>query len=165
MEVLGTCVKPGAHAAACGHNRTFTEMPQHTLFAYVDGADLHAVAASLEECLNTFAQEGDWRATAPMVVNQQGALDGLRAGDLPSWDLGLNLSLPDVGREPERWFVDVERIALFLGRLHGQFERDFIIGIADNSTGISEDLFTVDSDVPNLARLREVIGVEALKGQ
>lgn len=139
-------------------------MPQHILFAYVDGADLHEIADSLEEQLVALAKEGDWRVTAPVVVNQLGSEDGLRAGDLPSWDLGLNLSLPDVGREAEGWFLDVERIARFMGRLHGQFKRDFIIGIADVGSGISEDLFAVESDVPDLALLRKIIGVKPPEG-
>ena len=135
-------------------------MPKHVLFAYIDGADLHEVADSLEERLVAFAEEDDWRVAEPVVVNQRGSENGLRAGDLPSWDLGLNLSLPDIGREPEGWFLDVERIARFMGHLHGQFKRDFIIGIADVGTGISEDLFAVESDVPDLALLRQIIEVE-----
>lgn len=151
--------------AAVGQNQTFVEMPKHTLFAYVDGADLHAVAGSLEGRLNAFAQEGGWRTAPPMVVNQQATSDGLRAGDMPLWDLGLNLSLPDVGCEPEGWFADVERVARFMGHLHAQFERDFVIGIADNGSGVAEDLMTVDSFVPDIALLREVIGVEVPKSR
>ncbi|CAN7750354.1 hypothetical protein LJR130_006708 [Variovorax sp. LjRoot130] len=129
---------------------TFTSMSKHTLFAYVDGADLHEIADSLEKRLDAFAREGDWRVAAPLVVNRRGTDDGLRAGDLPSWDLGLNLALPDVGQEPDRWFADVERITVFLGTLHSAFGRDFVIGIADNVTGIAEDLFFVESAVPSL---------------
>lgn len=139
-------------------------MSKHTLFAYVDGADLHGIADSVERRLAAFARESDWRVAAPFVVNQRGTDDGLPAGDLPPWHLGLNLSLPDVGHEPEGWFLDVERIARFMGRLHAHFERDFVIGIADNGTGIEEDLFTIASDLPDLARLRQVIGVEPPKG-
>lgn len=139
-------------------------MPKHTLFAYVEGADLHEIADSVEGRLDAFAKEDGWRVAAPFVVNQRGHDDGLGGGDLPAWDLGLNLSLPDVGHEPEGWFLDGERIARFMGRLHGQFKRDFVIGIADNGTGVSEDLFTVESEVPDLARLRQIIGVEPPKG-
>ncbi|GKS73321.1 hypothetical protein AVME950_00515 [Acidovorax sp. SUPP950] len=148
-----------------GQHQTFTSMPKHMLLAYVDGADLHEIADSLEERLVDLAKEGGWRVTAPVVVNQRGSEHGLCAGDLPSWDLGLNLSLPDVGREPEGWFLDVERIARLMGRLHGQYKRDFIISIADIATGISEDLFAVESDVPDLALLRKVIGVEPPEGK
>lgn len=139
-------------------------MSKHTLFAYVDGADLHDIADSVERRLDAFARGRDWRVAVPFVVNQRGTDDGLRAGDLPPWHLGLNLSLPDVGDEPEGWFLDVERIARFMRRLHAHFERDFVIGIADNGTGVAEDLFTIESDLPDLARLRQVIGVEPPKG-
>jgi hypothetical protein len=135
-------------------------MSKHTLFAYVDGSDLHEIADSVESRLTAFAAECGWRIAAPVVVNQRGDADGLRAGDLPSWDLGLNLTLPDVGHEPEGWFSDVERIARFMGRLHGQFKRDFVIGIGDNESGVSEDLFTVDAEIPDLAELRRIVGVE-----
>ena len=136
-------------------------MPKHTLYAYVDGADLHGIADSVEGRLNTFAKEGGWRTAAPFVVNQRGSEDGLRAGDLASWDLGLNLPLPEARSEFEGWFIDVERIARFLGKLHAKFERDFIIGIADNSAETAEDFFTVESDIPDLVRLRQVIGIES----
>lgn len=74
------------------------------------------------------------------------------------------LSSSDVGDEPDGWFQDVERIARFLGRLHVQFERDFVIGIGNNATGISEDLFTVESDAPDLTELRQIIGADSSGG-
>jgi len=135
-------------------------MSKHTLYAYVEGADLHEIVESMQGCLDAFAKEGGWRVAAPSVVNQRGTEKGLRDGDLPLWDLGLNLELPDIGDAPEEWFLDVERIARFMGRLHAQFERDFVIGIGNNATGITEDLFTVESDAPDLAELRQIIGVE-----
>jgi hypothetical protein len=73
--------------------------------------------------------------------------------------LGLNLQLPDPGTEPRGWFADIEAIALFLGRLHRECGRDFIIGIADNETGITDDLYDVSTDSPDLGRLRAVVGV------
>jgi hypothetical protein len=57
------------------------------------------------------------------------------------------------------WFDDVEAIARLLGRLHAEFGRDFIIGIADTNTGIAEDLFGVSTGSPNLNELRAIIGV------
>lgn len=133
-------------------------MTKHTLYAYVEGADLHEIADSMQGCLDAFVKEGGWRVAAPLVVNQRGTEEGLRDGDLPLWDLGLNLELPDVGGEPEGWFSDVERIARFMGCLHAQFERDFVIGIGNNASGIAEDLFTIESDAPDLAELRQIIG-------
>ena len=53
------------------------------------------------------------------------------------WDLGVNLELPDAGREPPGWFSDVEEIAVFLRLLSDESGRDFVIGIADAKTGIS----------------------------
>lgn len=47
----------------------------------------------MQGCLDALAKEGGWRVAAPFVVNQLGTEEGLRDGDLPLWDLGLNLEL------------------------------------------------------------------------
>jgi len=138
-------------------------MSKHSLFAYVDGADLHEIEGELDAKFVDFIRNRSWKLHIPWVVNQRGCTQGLRDGDLPTWDLGLNLVLPDIGHEPEGWFSDVEQIAKLAGELHSQFGRDFVIGIADTKTGITEDLFDVDSDTPDLALLRQVIGVEPPK--
>jgi hypothetical protein len=78
---------------------------------------------------------------------------------LPLWDLGLNLQLPDPGTESPGWFADVEAVAQFLGTLHRECGRDFIIGIADMRTGITENLFDLSTDSPDLSKLRVIIGV------
>ena len=49
--------------------------------------------------------------------------------------------MPDPGMEPAGWFAYVEAIARFFGNLHGEFGRDFVIGIGDAQTGIAEDLY------------------------
>lgn len=134
-------------------------MPKHTLYAYVDGADLLEIETALEKKLDDLVQRTLWRCGIPRVVNQRGAAAGLQEGGLPSWDIGLNFDLPDVGQEPEGWFSDVERIAGIAGQLHSLFGRDFVMGIADTKTGLTEDLFDVDSATPDLAELRQIIGV------
>jgi hypothetical protein len=45
--------------------------------------------------------------------------------------------------EPAGWFADVEAIARFFGNLHGEFGRDFVVGISDAQTGIAEDLYCI----------------------
>ena len=93
------------------------------------------------------------------MVSQKTDVSGSHPDDLPDWDLGLNLTLPDTGDEPDGWFGDVERIAEYLAKLHSTFAREFVIGIADNATGVTEDLFFVESNAPDLGRLRSAIGV------
>jgi len=135
-------------------------MPRHTLYAYVDGADLDDVADMLDARFAEFVASRHWVAGRASVVNQRhGAEAGTRPGDLPLWELGLNLELPDPDAEPSGWFVDVEAVALFLGALHRECGRDFIIGIADAESGITEDLFDVSTDSPDLSRLRAIVGV------
>ena len=96
----------------------------------------------------------------PRLTNQRRERDpSLRPGDLPDWDLGLNLDLPDPPQEPEGWFEDVERIATFLAELHTVTGRDFVIGICDHERGFSEDLALIDSASVDLDFLRRIIGV------
>jgi hypothetical protein len=136
-------------------------MPRHTLYAYVDGSDLHGNAAKLESEFARFVAETDWAQARPWVVNQRREDEPtLGPDDLPDWELGLNMYLPDPGKEPPGWFSDIERIATFLGRLHTKTGRDFVIGIGDSERGISEDLYVIDRPDPDLALLRETIGVK-----
>jgi len=136
-------------------------MPRHTLYAYVEGFDLHDIANRLESRFARFVAETHWVWGKPWVVNQNREGDpSLGPDDLPGWEVGLNMHLPDPGEEPREWFSDVERIAKFLGRLNTDMGRDFIIGIGDNERGFSEDLFSVDGPEPNIAFLRKIVGVK-----
>lgn len=134
-------------------------MQRHTLYAYVDGSDLEDVAAPIEERLVEFAAAPGWVNSRPTVVNQKTDVPGSHPDDLPDWELGINLALPDPGDEPAGWFGDVERLAGCAAKLYSVFGREFVIGIADNVTGVTEDLFFVESDAPDLGRLRSAIGV------
>jgi hypothetical protein len=135
-------------------------MPRHNLYAYVHGSDLEDVADMLDARFAEFVESRPWVAGRVSVVNQQhGEETCMQPGDLPLWDLGLNLELPDPGTEPTGWFADVEAVAQFLGTLHRECGRDFVIGIADTATGITDDLFDVSTDSPDLAKLRAIIGV------
>ena len=135
-------------------------MSRQTLFAYVDGADLEDVAESLEARFTQFVGSQRWVAGRAVVVNQRhGKETCTQPGDLPLWDLGLTLALPDPGVESAGWFSDVEAVARFLGTVHRESGRIFIIGIADTETGITEDLFDVSTDSPDLDKLRAIIGV------
>ena len=135
-------------------------MPKHLLYAYVDGSDLHELEESLLASFDNFVDSREWTLQGVKVVNQRhDEDDSLSEGDLPGWDLGLNVDLPDVGQEPEGWFADVEAIATWLGGLHVQTRRDFIIGIFDTDLHTADDLFDVGSEQPDINELREIIGV------
>ena len=79
---------------------------RHTLFAYVDGSDLDDIADALEARLQAFVEARGWVAGEAWVVNQQLEADAscTEPEDIPCWDLGLNLHLPDPGMEPAGWF-------------------------------------------------------------
>ncbi len=135
-------------------------MPKHTLYAYVDGSDLHDIVGEVEARLERFVNGSQWNVGKPWLVNQRRENDpSLSPSDLPDWEVGLNLELPEPGSEPRGWFQDVERIANFLGELHASLGRDFVIGIVDNERRGSEDLFFVTSRAPDLSELRQIIGV------
>src|SRR5262245_2731354 len=75
-------------------------MPQHTLYAYVDGADLDGIADALDARFAEFVEGRQWVAGRASVVNQRhGHETCSQPGDLPLWDLGLNLELPHPDRE------------------------------------------------------------------
>jgi hypothetical protein len=135
-------------------------MPQHVLYAYVHGSDLHDVAANIERRIQEFIEATTWHHDPPWLVNQRRDDDpSLGPGDLPDWDLGLNLNLPDPTAAPAGWFDDVQRIARFLGQLHDETGREFIIGIGDTTRPwFSEDLLLVDRNDPDLADLRTILG-------
>jgi hypothetical protein len=136
-------------------------MPLQELYAYVDGADLESVANILVARFSELVGSRHWICGRAWVVNQrhEQAAD-TQPDDLPLWELGLNLEIPDVGAEPNGWFSDIEAIAIFLGRLHRETGRDFVIGVADAGTGAThEDMFFVSSDEPDTKTLREVFRV------
>ena len=134
-------------------------LTRHILYAYVDGSDLVEVAEPLVERFETFISSRQWVSATPTVVDQIDSDQEYSPGELHHWDLGLNLILPDLSSDPPTWYPDVEAIAIFLGSLHSDFQRGFVIGIADTRTGVSEDLFDISSDQPDLQCLRAILGV------
>lgn len=125
-------------------------MARHTLYAYALGKDLHEVAGLVVQRVMYFIRKTRWRHGKPRLVDQQ---------QNDQFDLGLNYDLPDPPNEPAGWFEDIERIATFCAELRTTTGRDFAIGIGDNSSGVAEDLFYIDTDKPNLLKLRQMIGV------
>ena len=64
-----------------------------TLYAYAHGSDLADIADFLQAALDEFVDSRDWFCDAK-VVNQRAPQAQSSAGDLPDWDLGVNLALP-----------------------------------------------------------------------
>ena len=125
-------------------------MARHTLYAYVEGQDLHEVAGIVVQRVSYFVRKELWRYGKPRLVDQQRGRD---------WELGFNFDLPDPPQEPPGWFEDVERIALICADLQRETGRGFVLGIGDSVSGISQDLFRIDSATVDLGQLRRVIGV------
>jgi hypothetical protein len=136
---------------------------KHTLYAYADGADLLDVEAMLRDELVAFVEGRSWSRDTWFVNQRHPREVTHRPTDLPDWDLGLNHELPDPGTEQEGWFVEVEDIAQFLGELAEKSGRSFVIGVADNQTGIADDIHSIKSADVDILRLRDIVGVGSPK--
>ncbi|MFO0570323.1 MAG: hypothetical protein U0263_32070 [Polyangiaceae bacterium] len=127
----------------------------HTLYAYVHGSDLDDIAELLLRDLQTFVRQTPWKTAEPSVVSQRSPADPtLASGDVPDWDLGLNLPLP-LG--PSTAIDDAVTIAQHLVELRARVSRDFVIGLHDDRTGATEDLFFVDSHTLDVDSLRAAL--------
>lgn len=119
-----------------------------TLFAYVDGRDLGhdadrdaSLVAAVEARLDALVEKRTWISKDVWVVNQH---------EPPHWDLGLNLKVPSSAK----WAEDVVAIAEELGALHRETKARFVIGIHDETSESTTDIFTVETDAPDLEELR-----------
>jgi hypothetical protein len=133
-------------------------MPKQTLFAYVQGTDLEAVAETLAARFDALAAERTWVAKDVWVVNQQFPLEaGAKPGDVAEWDLGFNLALAGARTRPAAWVEDVVAIADLFASIHRETGRKFVIGIHDDKTNTTKDLFFVDSAKPDLEKLKAAL--------
>lgn len=126
-----------------------------TLYAYVDGSDLDGVAEPLIDDLVTFVARTVWKTATPVVVNDRLPPGGTSSSnDLPVWNVGLNLPAPP---NSPAVLEDVVAIVQRLVSLRAQFNRDFVIGLHDPTTGIAEDFFFVDSEHVDMEQLRALL--------
>lgn len=149
-SMLSDCYRPIAD---------LPHMSRHILYAYVDCADLEDISEPLLRRFHAFASEGLWVMHAPTVINRREDAK-TQGGDLPLWEMGVNVLLPDPGAEPIGWFGDIERIARFACGLNVEFQREFVLGIHNAVTRTSEDLFFINEAKPDLEALRRIIGTE-----
>lgn len=128
----------------------------HVIYAYVDGSDLEDVAELLEARLDALVAAHRWASQVPRVVNQRHPPDpSVGPDDLPDWDLGLNL---DVGPlcVTRHLLQDLATVVDALQAVYFATHRSFVLGVADASAGLTEDLIYVGPNVPgekDLARL------------
>lgn len=130
-------------------------MAKLTLFAYVQGADLEDVVDTIEARLDALVASRKWISNDVWVVNQR------IPGDVPEWDLGLNLAVAGPRSRPVTWVEDAVAIAKELGELHRTTGRKFVIGMHDEKTNTTKDLFFVESATPDLEKLKAALGATA----
>lgn len=124
-------------------------MVRHTLYAYPDGHISATMFRELELTLASLIHTVTWRQL-PYIAS---------TGSGREKTVGYNLELPDPGKEQPGWYSDVESIAMLLAGLVEKTRLTFVIGIHDESTGVSEDLHFIQSSDPDFERLRAIIGV------
>jgi hypothetical protein len=127
----------------------------HTLYAYLEGFDHSEVESRVEQLVNDFASSSSVQQLDVWLVNQR----RVAADGESEWDLGLNLEIPEPAAEPDSWFEDVEEVLQFAARLRREVGTDVVIGLGNDQTGVAEDIFVVDSDVPDPAYLKQFLGV------
>ena len=108
-----------------------------TLYVYVDGSDLHDQEELLVSEFEALAQR--WSGLNAVVVNQREEhTSNMLPGDLPDWDLGINIPLDRFGKN------QAEELIPFLRNLAHSTEHEFVIGIGEPS-GMTDDVIYVDS--------------------
>ena len=129
---------------------------QNTLYAYLIGSSFDDIAEPVANRIEEFIRSRTW--LCPRVWSVDRTL--IAADGDPEWNLGVCLDLPDPKVEPPGWFADVAALVGFLVQLRIEFQHDIILGLTDNRTGCAEDILEIDSDSPDLAYLRRVIGTQ-----
>ena len=135
------------------------KMRKHILYAYAEGSDFDHVSKSIVERFESLIKIREWSSGEAWIVNQRSED---RAGEA-RWELGINLELPDPGQEPAGWFSDIEEVAVTCNELCQAHHVGFVIGIADQMTGVTDDLFGIDGGSIDIERLKAIIGYEAPK--
>ncbi len=134
-------------------------MRKHVLYAYAEGDDFDLVVVPITARLDALIENREWISGDARVVNQQrqksDSADGL--------DLGINLELPDPETEPDGWFEDVEEIAITCNELARDYDTPFVIGISDQQSGITDDLFGLDGGAIDVEKLKAIIGADPPK--
>jgi len=102
------------------------ERGQETLYAYVEGADLADIAPVLHTQVAALLSSRRW-ACEVWLVDQQYEDDRLKPGDLPYWDLGVNLAISPT--DQEGYQQDLVALYRGLAQVGGATGRTFVLGL------------------------------------
>ncbi len=131
-------------------------MSRNILYAYVDGYDLEDVAAALEADITTFLKALAWPVGKAWLVSQRDS-EKVRSGDMPRWDLGINLELTETREEMIPHFAKVEDLAVFLRSQSEKVGREFVLGISDTSTRDNWEFAFIGVEPVNIERIRRAL--------
>ena len=131
-----------------------------TIFFYVNGSDLHEVAGVLRARLRAFVHGRTWVGDAWFVDDVHEEDPSLKPGDLPDWNLGINIAFENPPQDrPPSWFEDVAATIRFLQTLARETGRSFVIGGSFEGSEVAEDLFEVEAESEiDLERVRFHLG-------
>ena len=118
-------------------------------FAYVEGSDLEDLEDVLCEAFEAFIHRQ--LPQAWLVNNRHEDDDTLRSGDLADWELGLNFVLTD---DAEVDLDRIEAVARFLNTLARRCNREFVLGLGDDETRVSEDIVYIGAEPTDIGALR-----------
>ena len=131
-------------------------MAKNTIYAYLIGNELGAIADTIVAQINEFITHQNWICSNIWAVNQQRNTDEGHK----EWELGINIDLPDPNQEPPGWFNDVKTIISFFVNIRKKYNHDIVVGISDNERGLAEDIREIDSDEPDIEFISRFIGIE-----
>jgi hypothetical protein len=102
------------------------------VYAYIDGSDLETLVEPLTRAFGQLTTQ--WSALGAIFVNQKNDRSAnVRPGDLPDWELGINLPLERFGANQA-----LELLA-FSKPLSQSTGREIVVGVAD-ALGVTEDV-------------------------
>lgn len=140
-------------------------MSRHTFYAYAAGKDHFFLEEVIEDQVYSFIARRSWVCRDVVVVNQCGNDDDPALGpdDLPEWNIGLTLSLPGPGEAIPGWFDDIKATALFFHECAIVNDYQYVLGIYDMDRRVSEDLFWIGKEMPDLSELQQILKVEEIE--
>lgn len=133
-------------------------MAGDVLYFYVEGSGFDSVAPSILAALFALETSRPWCRDFWVVDDVLPREPSDPTG--PTFrNLGVNYELPARWSQSPEWIGDVEEIARQVDRLAAATGREFVMGMSNADTGITEDCMHFDGSGANLVDLRAWVGV------
>jgi hypothetical protein len=129
----------------------------HTFYLYLlPGATSDAMTNAIHE-LTVFQESRTWYSPDVWLVNQATEDDSDDAREV-----GLNFQVTNLRADPGTWFPDVQAVVELAHHLRSRHGTEFVLGVADQSTGVAEDIAELTSPDKDLGYIRTfLLGTDA----